>query len=80
MNRPIVSAIDLPELPYLCAVGQRSAAVPHIKLELVKVLGVLLILGTGNLIFAGLAYWGYKKYSSQQALLAEQRAAAGPNL
>ena len=42
-------------------------------------LGVLLILGTGNVLFAGLAYWAYKKYSAQQAALAEQRAAAAPN-
>ena len=49
-------------------------------MKYLKILGVLVILGTGNLLFAGLAYWGYKKYAAQQAALAEQRAAAGPSL
>ena len=31
-------------------------------LSLGKVLGVMIILGTGNLLYAGLAYWMYKKY------------------
>lgn len=79
----ICTAIFAPKI-FKAMMDEAKATTPKDLLpalySLGKVLGVLLILGTGNLIFAGLAYWGYKKYSSQQALLAEQRAAAGPNL
>ena len=42
-------------------------------LSLGKVVGGLAILGTGNLLWAGIAYWFYKKYQSQQEQLAEQQ-------
>jgi cation-transporting ATPase 13A1 len=37
-----------------------------------KILGGLWILGSGNLLLAGLAYWQYRKYTQQQEQLKEE--------
>jgi cation-transporting ATPase 13A1 len=37
-------------------------------LTFVKILGILLILGTGNILLAGLAYWWYRQYGAKFGL------------
>ena len=43
-----------------------------ILMTIVKVAGVVFILGTGNLILGGAAYWWYRQYSQRQKA-AEQK-------
>ena len=40
-----------------------------------KVMGVLLLLGTGNILYLGLAYWMWKKHKAQKE--ADEARAAG---
>ena len=42
-----------------------------------KVVGVLLLLGTGNILFMIGAWWMYKKYSNEAQQRAEQQAMGG---
>lgn len=41
-----------------------------------KIAGVILVLGTGNLLLAGAAYWWYRNYSQRQQQQQAQMAAA----
>ena len=43
-----------------------------ILMTIVKVVGVVFILGTGNLLLGGAAYWWYRQYSQRQKA-AEQK-------
>ena len=55
--------------------GTTAADMMPALYSLAKVVGVLVVLSTGNLLMFGLMFWGYKKWSAQQQALEAAKAA-----